>query len=188
MTEAKVRADVAKARALGADAIVACPHWGVEYRTDPSDEEMTFSKLYADLGVDVILGCHPHILQHVETLRNKEGHETVCYYSLGNYVASVMPDDSLIGGVARLTLEKTADGKVSVTQAALVPTIVHKSWGRDMTAFPVASYSDDLAAGSERPGLTRAYANEFCSSVLGSGYDAEAGMYFHDMHADARQV
>ena len=89
MTEEKVRADVQKARDLGADLIVACPHWGVQYTTEPSDEEWTFSKLYTELGVDLIFGCHPHILQHVEMLRNAEGHKTVCYYSMGNYVASL---------------------------------------------------------------------------------------------------
>ncbi len=189
LSEDKVRSDVEKARAAGAEMIIACPHWGIEYDTTPSDEEMYYSTLFCELGVDLILGAHPHILQRVEILQNAEGHKTVCYYSLGNYVAaSLMSESSLIGGVARVSLQREADGSCHVSSADLVPTVICHTYGPNMTAFPLSSYTEGLAANSNRPALTPAYAYDFCSYVLGDGFDSTTGIYTLDLDGEARLV
>ena len=187
MTEEKVRADVQKARDLGVDLIVACPHWGVQYTTEPSDEEWTFSKLYTELGVDLIFGCHPHILQHVEMLRNATGHKTVCYYSLGNYVASLMSPECLIGGVARATFVKEPDGTARVEAASLVPTVICNTYGPNMTAFPILDYTWDIAS-INSSGMTPDGAQAFCSEVFGAGYDQTTGVYTLNMADEGRLV
>lgn len=187
MTEEKVRADVQKARDLGADLIVACPHWGVQYTTEPSDEEWTFSKLYTELGVDLIFGCHPHILQHCEMLRNAEGHKTVCFYSMGNYVASLMSPECLIGGIARATFVKEADGTAHVTAASLVPTVICNTYGPNMTAFPILDYTWDIAS-MNSSGMTPDGAQAFCSEVFGANYDPATGVYTQDMNDEGRLV
>lgn len=189
MSEDKIRADVEKARAAGAEMLVACPHWGIEYDTTPSDEEQTYSKLFCDLGVDLIFGSHPHILQPVELLQNAEGHKTVCFYSMGNYVAaSLMEPDSLVGGIARATLNRAEDGTYSVSAASLVPTVICHTYGPNMTAFPITKWTNDLAAQSTRPQLTPDYANSFCANVLGQGYDTSSGTYTLDVNGKARTV
>ena len=168
MSEEKIRSDVEKARAAGAEMLIACPHWGIEYDTAPSEEEQTYSKLFCDLDVDLILGAHPHILQPVEVLTNSKGHKTVCFYSVGNFVAaSIMQDYSLIGGIARATLQRSEDGTYSVSAASLIPTVICHTYGPNMTAFPISSWTNDMAAQSNRPTLTPDYAYSFCSDVLG---------------------
>ncbi|MDO4537360.1 MAG: CapA family protein [Coriobacteriales bacterium] len=189
MSKDKVREDVEKARAAGAEMLIACPHWGIEYDTTPSEEEMTYSKLFTELGVDLILGSHPHILQRVEILKNSEGHKTLCYYSMGNYVAaSLMDEDSLIGGVARVSLSRDANGSYSITSADLVPTVICHTYGPNMTAWPLSEYTDALAASSNRPNLTPAYAYDFCENVLGSGFNSSTGIYTVDLDAEPRLV
>lgn len=189
LSEEKIRADVEAARAAGAEMIIACPHWGIEYTTIPSEEEETYSKLFTELGVDLILGAHPHILQPVELLRNESGHKTTCFYSVGNYVAaSLMDEQSLIGGIARATLQRNADGSYAVTQASLVPTVICHTYGPHMSAFPLTSYTNDLAAESSRPGLTPDYAYAFCEDVLGAGFDPTTGVYTLDTTAEGRLV
>ena len=178
MSEEKIRSDVEKARAAGAEMLIACPHWGIEYDTTPSEEEQTYSKLFCDLGVDLILGAHPHILQPVEVLKNAEGHKTVCFYSVGNFVAaSIMQDYSLIGGIARATLQRSEDGTYSVSAASLIPTVICHTYGPNMTAFPISSWTNDLVAQSTRPSLTPDYAYSFCSDVLGDSFDTSTGVY-----------
>ncbi len=187
MTEEKVRADVQKARDAGVDLIVACPHWGQQYTTETSEEENVFSKLYTDLGVDLIFGCHPHILQRCEMLRNAQGHKTVCFYSMGNYVASLMSPECLIGGIARATFVKEADGTAHVAAASLVPTVICNTDGPNMTAFPILDYTWDIAAMNDS-GMTPDGAQAWCSEVFGPNYDPATGVYTQDMNAEGRLV
>lgn len=189
MSEEKIRSDVEKARQAGAEMLIACPHWGIQYDTEPSEEEMVYSKLFCELGVDVIFGCHPHILQRVELLQNSTGHKTVCFYSMGDFVAaSIMDEEALIGGIARTTLHREANGTYSITAASLVPTVICHTYGPNMSAFPIATWTDDLTAISARPALTSSYANTFCSNVLGAGFDQASGVYTLNLQGEARTV
>lgn len=187
MTEEKVREDVQKAKDMGVDLIVACPHWGEQYTTITSEEENTFSTLYTNLGVDLILGCHPHILQRVEMLRNAEGHKTLCFFSMGNYVASLMSAECLIGGIGRVTLVKETDGTAHVQAASLVPTVICNTYGPNMTAFPILDFTEDIAA-MNSSGMTQDGAHAFCSEVFGPNYDPATGVYTQDMADEGRLV
>lgn len=189
MSEEKIREDVKKARDAGAEMIIACPHWGIEYDTEPSDEEDTYSKLFTELGVDVILGAHPHILQPIELLQNEDGHKTVCFYSVGNYIAaSLMQNYSLIGGIARVTLQRDAKGNYSVSDASLVPTVICKTYGPNMSAFPIYEWTDDLAAQSIQSDTTVDYVYSFCSDLYGNAFDAKTGIVTLDLDDKPRTV
>lgn len=189
MSEDKIRADVEKARAAGAEMLIACPHWGIEYDTTPSEEENHYAKIFCDLGVDVIFGCHPHILQPVEILRNAEGHRTVCFYSMSDFVAAgQMQTRALIGGVARCTLSRDDAGGYAVTAASLYPTVICYTYGPNMTAWPITQWTPDLAAQSYRSDLTPDFAYSFCSAVLGDGFDPSTGVFTLDMSQEGRLV
>ena len=189
MSEDKIRSDVEKARAAGAEMIIACPHWGIEYDMQPSDEEATYSKLFCELGVDVIFGAHPHILQPIELLQNDEGHKTVCFYSVGNYVAaSLMQPYSLVGGIARATLTRDNAGNYSVSAASMVPTVICKTYGPNMTAFPISEWTNELAAQSNEPSTTPDYANSLCADLYGKAFDQSKGVVTLDLEAEARTV
>ncbi|MBR3326530.1 MAG: CapA family protein [Atopobiaceae bacterium] len=182
LSEDKIRDDVQKARDAGAEMLIACPHWGIQYDTTPSHEEYTYAKLFCDLGVDVIFGCHPHILQPVVMLRNAEGHKTVCFYSMGNFVAAGgMETDTLVGGVARVTLQRDKNGTCSVSAASLVPTVCCYTVGPNMSAWPITEWTYDLAAQSVRSNLTPDHAYAFCSEVLGDGFDPNTGVFTLNM-------
>lgn len=178
LSEEKIRSDVEKARANGAEMIIACPHWGVQYDTTPSEEELTYARLFCDLGVDVIFGNHPHILQPVEVLTNDEGHRTVCFYSVGNFVAAGgMETDTLMGGIARATLQRHEDGTYEVSAASMVPTVICYTVGPHMSAYPLSEWTYELAAESRRSALTPDYAHAFLSNLLGPGFDNESCVY-----------
>ena len=189
MSPEKIHNDVQKARDQGAEMIIACPHWGVQYTTTPSDEEYYYSKVLCDEGVDVIFGCHPHILQHVEMLQNAEGHRTVCYYSMSNFVAAgTMGTDMMMGGIAQCTMKRNADGTYEVDDVHLVPTCICYTVGPNMSAWPLSDWTYDLAAQSYRSDLTPDYVRLFCSNLFGPGFDAEKGIYTLDTKGEAREV
>lgn len=178
LSEEKIRSDVEKARAKGAEMLIACPHWGVQYDSAPSEEELTYARLFCELGVDVVFGNHPHILQPIEVLTNDEGHRTVCFYSVGNFVAAGgMETDTLMGGVARATLQRHEDGTYEVSAASMVPTVICYTVGPHMSAYPLSEWTYELAAESRRSALTPDYAQAFLANLLGPGFDSASCVY-----------
>ena len=175
LTEAKVREDVDKAKELGAQMIVACPHWGEENSSQVSDEQREFAKLYASLGVDVVVGSGPRVLQEVEVLDGEQGHKTLCYYSLGCLVSSLNANN-LLGGIAEFKLERSDQGEFTVADAVLKPVVTHRASGEDFAAYLLSEYTPELAQKSW-DNLTPDYLGEQCEEVLGTGYDADAGEY-----------
>ncbi|PID27519.1 MAG: hypothetical protein CSB55_08560 [Candidatus Cloacimonadota bacterium] len=57
------------------------PHWGYEYITTPPPDVRRHAKKMIDIGVDLIAGTHPHILQGFEKYKDK-----YIFYSLGNLI------------------------------------------------------------------------------------------------------
>lgn len=170
LDEEKIASDVAKARELGAEMIVACPHWGNEGDPEVSEEETRFAQVYANHGVDVIVGTHPRVLQRAEILTGPEGHQTVCFYSLGCLIESI-GTNNLLGGIAELTLARDAQRTYHVTGAKLKPIVTNRASGTDFTSYLLADYTDDVS-GSSWDGQSRDSLNERCSEILGTGYNA----------------
>lgn len=176
LTEDKIASDAKKARDAGADIIVACPHWGAENNTEPSEEETIFAKTYADNGVDVVIGTHPRVLQRIEVLDGPDGHKTVCYYSLGCLISSLY-SQNMLGGLAEITLERDESGSCSVQSAVLKPVVTHRGSGEDYTVYLLSDYTDELAQTSWDGDLTPEEATRRCTEILGEDYDAEACEY-----------
>ena len=70
-----------------ADLIFVSVHWGNEGSFIPNQTQKDYAAFFADCGVDVILGHHPHVIQPVEWLEGKDGNKTLCVYSLGTFMA-----------------------------------------------------------------------------------------------------
>lgn len=111
-------------------------------------------------------------------LKGKDGHECVCYYSAGNYVAAnAMYGSLLIGGLNKVQLVKEPDGKCKVYSAKMVPLVIHRALGTDMTTYRLADYTDELAATSQTPDITPAFVADFVSGLMGKGYDSKTSTY-----------
>ena len=57
----QIKKDVKAAQAVS-DVVVASMHFGNEYEKMPNDSQKSMAQYLADLGVDIILGAHPHVL------------------------------------------------------------------------------------------------------------------------------
>ena len=104
----QIKADISRARQLKADCIIACMHWGTEYKLQPDAQQKKLEDwLYAH-GVDHIIGGHPHVVQPVRTLpdyRNRPiRHLTV--WSLGNYISNMSAPNTFNGLAVTLYLKK----------------------------------------------------------------------------------
>lgn len=124
---------IADMRAEGAEAIVLYIHWGDEYSTSVNDKQRAMAQKLCDLGVDVIAGSHPHVVQEMDLLSSTadESHKTVCLYSMGNFLSNQRAtnvnvttghtEDSLLLG---LTFVKYSDGNVYLEGVTVQPTWV----------------------------------------------------------------
>lgn len=114
----------------GAEATVMYIHWGNEYQTTPSTEQQQIAQQLCDLGFDVIVGGHPHVIQPVSLLtsRLEPGHKTVCLYSTGNAVSNQRIQEMDLktghtedGLLFRFTFSKYSDGTVYLEDADVLP-------------------------------------------------------------------
>ena len=177
LDEDTVTADVEAARELGADFVVVLPHWGTEYVTEPTGAEEAWAALFLELGVDVVIGTHPHVIQPVEVLEREDGHRMLVFWSLGNYVSGQKAKERLVGGMAQVTFE-SVDGELGIAGYQLVPTVTHRARGTAYTTYRLDAYTEELAAENrileveDCGDFTRAWCVDFCAAVLGDGFDA----------------
>lgn len=62
------------------DYVIAYLHWGVERKSYPESYQRALARKYIDAGADLVVGCHPHVLQGFEYYKGKP-----IAYSLGNF-------------------------------------------------------------------------------------------------------
>lgn len=125
-----------KMKSEGAEATILFIHWGTEYEIVENNYQDTIAQKICDLGVDVIVGGHPHVVQPVELLSSAVNpeHKTVCIYSLGNAVSnqriaemSLKTGHTEDGVLFAVTFEKYSDGTVYLASAEVLPTWVNLS-------------------------------------------------------------
>lgn len=120
--------------------VIVMPHWGIEYQDYPTDFQKETAKKMIDIGADIIVGAHPHVVESVEVYKNKP-----IFYSLGNFVF----DQNFSYGTTHsivLKIEKTeSKEKITILPIALnnsVPSFMDGADNQKMLDF-LASISDD---------------------------------------------
>jgi poly-gamma-glutamate synthesis protein (capsule biosynthesis protein) len=117
-----IAAQVQEARRRGADAVVLCLHWGLEYECFPLASQIETGHRLAECGVDVIVGNHPHILQPAERhvwrqrLDGKDiTRESLIIYALGDFL-SPWPhlDEGPYSALMEATFVRQEDGLVVI--------------------------------------------------------------------------
>ncbi len=116
-----VLAAAKKARAAGAQVVIASLHWGVEYQHAPTAEQRSQAKkLLASDDIDLIVGHHAHVVQPFEKIGDKW-----VAYGLGNSVArhSEPKGDTEEGAAARFRFVRDGD-RWKVDKAEYIPTYI----------------------------------------------------------------
>ncbi|MDD6619614.1 MAG: CapA family protein [Eubacteriales bacterium] len=165
----KVTKDISEAR-KHADVVIVFPHWGTENSHDISDYQEEYTKLFSDLGVDIVIGCHPHVIEPVKWVENKEtGKKMLVYYSVGNFISHQIELDQLLGGMAQVTIEKHGE-EIEISSAKFVPIVCHYNRGEDgkfkFNVYKLADYTNELAESHSQSGGTVEYYTELCKDVI----------------------
>ena len=81
-SDEKVKKDIEKVRDQ-VDLIIVSMHWGQEYINYPNDEQTRIANYLSELGVNLVIGHHPHVVQPVTYIN-----DTLIIYSLGNFISN----------------------------------------------------------------------------------------------------
>ena len=119
----------------GAEATMIFFHWGAEYQLKQNKTQDAIAQKMCDMGFDVIVGGHPHVVQPMALLESTvdSSHKTVVIYSLGNavsnqrtgYISNAPDGYTEDGALFTITFEKYSDGKVYVADTDVIPTWVN---------------------------------------------------------------
>ena len=135
----RIESEISAMKAEGVEFIITSMHWGEEYNTYIESTQKEIAQKLNELGVDIILGGHPHVIQPYEIICNENGHSTFVIYSQGNSLSNQSEQEigvaeSEDGIMIKFTLEKK-DGNVSLKEYKIIPTWVYKEEKGDGTYY-----------------------------------------------------
>ena len=127
----------------GAEATILHIHWGNEYQLSAASSQKTIAQKMCDLGFDVIVGGHPHVIQPMDLLESTvdKNHKTVCIYSTGNFLSNqrrnlmdLKTGNTEDGIIFTVSFTKYTNGVVALEGTDVIPTWInlHKVNGKNV--------------------------------------------------------
>ena len=145
----KVKNDIEKIKDK-TDIILVSMHWGVEYQHTPSNRQVQIANELSSLGVDVVIGHHPHVVQPIEQIN-----DTVVFYSLGNFISGQIGIERLIGLLGGIRIEKEiiddkiVDVSIKKISGDLVYTYKNK-YSKNYKIYPFALLTNNILPNYEK--------------------------------------
>ena len=177
-----VAADMAAARALGCDLIAVIMHWGNEYHLEQNAYQERHARTLIDLGADLVLGGHPHVLEPYEFVTTEAGNTGFVCYSLGNFVSGQVYEYTDTTVLLNLELKKDlVTGETTVEGVSYVPFLMLYNKYHEGGIVLLDVYSamaeyesgeNDLITGDVYARLVKALSD--CHMVLGEEGDIQA--------------
>ena len=178
--EKQISEDVVRAKEM-ADFIIVCPHWGTEYVLEETADQRKKAQFLADLGVNLVIGTHPHVVEPVKWISGAEGNQMLVYYSIGNFINATSGTGNgkaarMLGAMAEVTIamnEETQEAYIS--EYGIEPLVTHNVSGSgQITTYKLSDYTEELAKQNEMiyqdRTFSKAYCEDICSTVFGDLY------------------
>lgn len=109
----QVKIDIEKVRGK-VDVVMVAMHWGIEYTYTPNSYQKDMAAYLSSLGVDIIIGTHPHVVQPIEWIG-----DTLVIYSLGNFISAheIINQGNRVGLMASVQIikKKNEHGEYDIT-------------------------------------------------------------------------
>lgn len=149
----QIKKDVVAAKKIS-DVIIVSAHWGDENVHEINDFQKHYAQLFADLGVDVVVGEHPHVIQPVSWITGKNGNKMLVVYSLGNFLSGMLEVDNVLGGMIQFDFVQNYETKkITVENVIWEPLITHYtgdstdiiSTRKNFAVYKLKDYTPNLA-------------------------------------------
>ncbi|MBQ1895934.1 MAG: CapA family protein [Clostridia bacterium] len=149
----EMKQNIEDMKADGAEAIILYIHWGVEYSFTPSTAQKDIAQKMCDLGVDVIIGGHPHVIQPAATLTSATdpNHHTFVVYSVGNllsnqrtaFMGNACPTGHTEDGIfVYTTFTRYGDNRVELSHVDYSPLWVNRYGEDNSFVYEITNVSD----------------------------------------------
>ncbi len=146
INEETVVRQVSAARS-SADLVFVSLHWGEENRFLPDSDQVELAQLMCALGVDVIIGHHPHVVSPVVWLEGADGHKTLCAYSLGNFAAEMSEDYNMVGGLLTFDIVSESGKRPYIADPLLIPVVYYYNMSFRMNGvYLMRDFTEEMAA------------------------------------------
>lgn len=140
---------IKQAKEQNVDMIVACMHWGTEYKTSANDEQKELADFLFKNGVDIILGNHPHVLEPMEkktiTLDDGSTKDVFVVYALGNFTADQRAEITRDSAILNLDITKDSNGKILINKVSYVPIYMYKNSAAKVHKFKILDIEKSIA-------------------------------------------
>lgn len=124
-----------------AEYVIVAMHFGKEFRRFQNEEQKQWVHWLWDNGADLVLGCHPHVLQPMERRGNK-----LAIYSQGNFISDLMWKNphTLESIILQVDIQRQRNGQICLKRVSYVPTWVHRYQMKGIGRFRVLPLSKFL--------------------------------------------
>ena len=131
----QIKKDIDKVRDK-VDLLLVAMHWGTEYEYTPNTYQKDMAEYLESLGVDIIIGTHPHVIEPIDWINN-----TLVIYSLGNFLSAheVVNIGNRIGLMSSIDIIKK-DGKIELTN--LKNELLYTYYTNDYHDFLIIPFSE----------------------------------------------
>ncbi|HSW53697.1 MAG TPA: CapA family protein [Ignavibacteriaceae bacterium] len=146
--EELIKRDIDKAREKNVDVVLVHLHYGPEYNREPSDYQKEIVNKIIELGADIIIGGHPHVVQPVDFFKTKNTKLDSGFvaYSLGNFISNQRWRYSDAGIILNIEISKNIlTDSIYISEVNYLPTWVFRGqtdFGREYIILP-SHNSDD---------------------------------------------
>ncbi len=125
------------------DVVLVAMHWGTEYSLGVSSDQERIASYLSSLGVDIIIGSHPHVVEPIDYVGN-----TLVIYSLGNFISAQEGVEKLTGLLASVKINKTVNrGVSSISLTDLKAELLYTHYNsaiRDFEVYPYTQLSNTI--------------------------------------------
>ena len=139
--------DVDKAKAAGADVIIAIVSWGDDGSRKITSTQKKVAQLLVESGVDVIVGYGPRNAQAVTWLEVGKGENqqrTLCAISVGTFLSDSTKQGLDYGTIFEITITEQDDGTFAVENPTSIPTYVWRYQDGEKDAIRVLACGEWL--------------------------------------------
>ena len=123
------------------DIVVVYFHYGNEYQTTPTKEQIELAHAALKNGADMVIASHPHVLQHVELITDGLKKKLIAY-SLGNFMSNMTAPGTDEGVILNITYHPTK----GVTNVNPILTWFHKYSNGKRVFYRIIPVKDFLIA------------------------------------------
>ena len=147
--EKAIKKDIDKARLKNVDVVLVHLHYGPEYNREPGDYQKDIVQKIIDIGADIIIGGHPHVIQPTRFFKTNHTKLDSGFiaYSMGNFVSNQRWRYSDAGVILNIQISKNIfTDSLFISEVNYLPTWVFKGQtekGREYIILPLSNEIND---------------------------------------------